>query len=442
MPVEILMPALSPTMTEGTLAKWLKKEGDNVKSGDVIAEIETDKATMEVEAVDEGIIGKILVAQGAAAVPVNACIALLLSAGEKQDVLKDYVVKAAAKTVQESEKKTSAAEVSAAPSSAPAVSAQKTLTAPAATVPQNPVKMPDISSSSAQKNSASNRFKASPLAKRAASAANVDLAFVEGSGPQGRIVLSDVEAAKRGGNSKIAKRDEVEYEVLPHSSMRKIIAKRLLESKQWVPHFYLTITCRIDKLLALRQDFNDLAPKDEAGKPCYKVTLNDAVIKAVSLALEAVPDANAMWSDEAILRFNNIDVSVAVAIDGGLITPIIRNANQKDLPIISSEMRDLAARARAGKLAPHEFQGGGFSISNLGMYGIKQFSAIINPPQSCILAVGAGEEIVVCEGNNFVKATQMNVTLSCDHRVVDGAVGAQFLQAFKESIENPLALIL
>ncbi|MEI7668542.1 MAG: pyruvate dehydrogenase complex dihydrolipoamide acetyltransferase [Pseudomonadota bacterium] len=431
MPIEILMPALSPTMTEGNLAKWVKKEGDKIKSGQVIAEIETDKATMEVEAVEEGILGKILVSEGAQGVKVNQVIALLLEEGEDKTALDNYkpkveIEKSGNKEV-ENEKKP---EVVAAPS------------LPAAPVPN----IPNFSPSPVPNFSTSSKVFASPLAKRIAADAGIDLRLVQGTGPHGRVIRADVEEAQKNGvNARgVVIRNKVEYVTIPNNNMRRVIAKRLTESKQYVPHFYLSVSIELDKLLEIRKELNSeaelLAGKES--KPAYKLSVNDLVIKAVALALKRIPDANAMWTDESILKFNNVDISVAVAIEGGLITPIIRNADQKSAIQISSEMKDLAARARAGKLKPEEFQGGGFSISNLGMYGVKQFSAIINPPQACILAIGTGEERVVVKKGQMVVANVMDVTLSVDHRVVDGALGAEFLAAFKRYIESPSLLLV
>jgi pyruvate dehydrogenase E2 component (dihydrolipoamide acetyltransferase) len=436
MPIEILMPALSPTMTEGNLAKWVKKEGDKIKSGTVIAEIETDKATMEVEAVDEGILGKILVAEGAQGVKVNQVIALLLEEGEDKKALDNYKPKAiqgSGAGEQGAGKKEEVKPATAQPA-APSMPAAPQFAPPPAFT----------GSASQPAQSAGGRVFASPLAKRVAAQSGVDLRDVQGTGPHGRIVRADVEAAPKGGRAGVVRRNPNEYTTLPNNNMRKVIAKRLTESKQFVPHFYLTVSVELDKLLDVRKDLNAeaeaLAGKE--GKPAYKLSVNDLVIKASALALKRIPGANAMWTDEAIYRFNNVDISVAVATDGGLITPIIRNADQKTATQISSEMKDLAARARAGKLKPEEFQGGGFSISNLGMYGVKHFAAIINPPQGCILAVGAGEERVVVKKGQMQVANVMDVTLSVDHRVVDGALGAEFLQAFKRYIESPSLLLV
>lgn len=417
MPIEILMPALSPTMTEGNLAKWTIKEGDKITSGKVIAEIETDKATMEVEAVDEGIIGKILIPAGTPGVPVNQAIALLLEEGEDPVVLKDYTPKGAGSA------------------KAPPPPAANESVAPAAAAPAPVVASGD-------------KVKASPLAKRIAAEKGVDLSGVKGTGPHGRVIKADVLEA--GSSGRVAApsatqvgRNPVESVDIPLSTMRGVIAKRLLESKQNVPHFYLTVDIELDGMLAARKQLNGMA-EAMAGKgnePSYRLSVNDIIVKCVAHALRDCPDANASWGGDKIIRYNNVDISVAVAIDGGLITPIVRNADQKSFSAISNEMKDLIKRARAGKLQPHEFQGGGFSISNLGMYGIKNFSAIINPPQSCILAVGAGEERVVVKNGQMQVANVMTVTLSSDHRVVDGAVGSLFLQAFRKYCEQPLLML-
>ena len=436
MPINILMPALSPTMTEGTLAKWLKNEGDSVKPGEVIAEIETDKATMEVEAVDAGTIGKILIQGGSANVAVNTPIAILLEAGETADALKNAPAPANTQTPPAAAKTEAPAAVVSAPAAAPVTAA------PAAA------------------NSHGTRLFATPLARRIAAQSNVDLAGVTGTGPHGRIVKADVEAAAKGGAKPAAAAPQaaaapaakpaasgpdakaladalgMAYTAVPNSGMRKVIARRLLESKQTVPHFYLTVDCRIDALMALRAELN------EAGKGAYKLSVNDFVIKAVANALQAFPAANVAWTEDVILQYQHSDVSVAVATPTGLITPIIKKAETKGLSQISKEMKDLAGRAREGKLKPEEFQGGTFSVSNLGMFGIKDFGAIINPPQACILAVGAGiEQPVVVEGKLEV-GTVMSATLSVDHRAVDGAVGAEYLQIFKRYIENPLSMLV
>lgn len=429
MPIEILMPALSPTMTEGTLAKWLKKEGDAIKSGEVIAEIETDKATMEVEAVDEGTLGKIVIPGGTEGVAVNQLIAVLLEEGEDKSAVdaliasKGEVAGGAAPAASKSEQP------------APQAEAPKTAAAPAA----------------APASAGGERVFASPLAKRVAEQQGIDLSGVSGTGPHGRIIRADVEEAAASGGAKRTPagtpvaasfgRNPQEVQEIPLSTMRKVIAKRLLESKQTIPHFYLSVDCKVDSLLDARTRMNAAAPGAKEGKPAFKLTVNDFVIKAVAMALRDVPAANASWADTVIHQYTNVDVSVAVAIDGGLITPIVRNADQKSLSHISREMKDLAFRARENKLKPEEFQGGGFSISNLGMYGVKQFQAIVNPPQSAILAVGGSEERVVVVDGEMQIATIMNVTLSSDHRVVDGAVGAEFLAAFKRYIEEPVLML-
>lgn len=427
MPIEILMPALSPTMTEGNLATWMVKEGDEIKSGQVIAEIETDKATMEVEAVDEGIMGKILVAAGTEGVAVNEPIALLLEEDEDKSALDSYKPKAAAKKPEE--KKPEAKE------EAPAAAAP----APAAAPTPAPAAAP------APMRAAGERVKASPLAKRIAALEGVDLNMVQGTGPHGRIVKEDVlNAQKMGSTRGRVMRNATEHTAIPNANMRKVIARRLTESKQQVPHFYLTVDVELNRLMDVRQEINAeaaaVAGKD--AKPAYKVSVNDFIIKAVGMAMKKVPAANASWTDAAILQYNNVDISVAVAIEGGLITPIVKNADQKDVITISNEMKDLAARARQNKLAPEEFQGGGFSISNLGMFGVKTFSAIVNPPQGCILAVGAGEDRMVVRDGQPVVRNMVDLTLSVDHRVVDGAVGAEFLKALKHYLQSPALLLL
>ncbi|HEX9701710.1 MAG TPA: pyruvate dehydrogenase complex dihydrolipoamide acetyltransferase [Rhodospirillales bacterium] len=422
MPIQILMPALSPTMTDGKLAKWHKKEGDAVESGDVLAEIETDKATMEVEAVDEGTLGKILVAEGTEGVAVNQPIALLLEEGEDKSAL--------------------ASAASAGPAAQPA--APKATPQPAAKAPATPAPAPVPSSGG--------RVFASPLARRIAKDADLDIARVAGTGPHGRVVKRDVEAAMAGGGARMAPAAQAlgapvtvsaeglpPYQEIPNSSIRKVVARRLTEAKQQIPHFYLSVDCEIDRLLAMRKELNDASPEGPGG---YKLSVNDFVIRACAIALGRVPAANAMWTDAAIRRFERADVSVAVAIDGGLITPVVRAAAQKGIVAISEEMKGLAAKARAGKLKPEEYQGGTFTVSNLGMYGIKTFAAIINPPQGCILAVGAGEQRPVVKGGQLAVATVMTCTLAVDHRVVDGAVGAEFLAQFKKLIEAPATILL
>ncbi|MBI2584259.1 MAG: pyruvate dehydrogenase complex dihydrolipoamide acetyltransferase [Rhodospirillales bacterium] len=425
MPIQILMPALSPTMTDGKLAKWHKKEGDAVESGDVLAEIETDKATMEVEAVDEGTLGKILVAEGTEGVLVNQPIALLLEEGEDASALKGAGV--------------------AAPAAKPAA-------APPAPKPVAPAAVKAPAPAPAPK-AAGGRVFASPLARRLAGQHNLDLTRISGSGPRGRVVKRDIEAAAAGSGARMTPAVAAQavapitvsaeglppYREIPNSSIRKVVARRLTEAKQQIPHFYLSVDCEIDRLLALRKELNDAAPEGEGN---YKLSVNDFVIRAVALALGRVPAANAMWTDAAIRRFDRADISVAVAIEGGLITPVVRAAALKGIVAISDEMKGLAAKARAGKLKPEEYQGGTFTISNLGMYGIKTFAAIINPPQGCILAVGAGEQRAVVKGGQLAVATLMSCTLAVDHRVVDGAVGAEFLAAFKKLIEAPATILL
>jgi len=421
MAINILMPALSPTMTEGKLARWLKKEGEEIKSGDVMAEIETDKATMEVEAVDEGFLAKILVPDGTEGVAVNAVIAILTA--------------------------TKGEAVDAAPAAAPV--AAPVATAPAAAAP---AAAPVVVAHTGE------RIFASPLAKRIAALNGVDLATVKGSGPNGRIVRADVEkvpAAAAPAPVAVAAAPapvaapkptapapviSAPHKKIPHTTMRKVIAKRLTESKQTVPHFYLSVDIELDALLELRAKLNATSPKD--GPTAFKLSVNDLIIKACGVALKRHPGVNASWTDEAIIEYDEVDISVAVAIPGGLITPIVKGADRLGLAAVSNTMKDLGARAKAGKLKPEEFQGGGFSISNLGMFGISTFSAIVNPPQSAILAVGAGEKRAVVKGDALAVATVMTVTLSVDHRVIDGALGAEFLATLKGLLEQPLGLML
>ncbi|WP_085902117.1 pyruvate dehydrogenase complex dihydrolipoamide acetyltransferase [Kiloniella majae] len=438
MPINILMPALSPTMTEGTLSRWLVNEGDTVNSGDVLAEIETDKATMEVEAVDEGTIAKILVPGGTEGVAVNQTIAVLLEEDEDASALENVSTETEAPVAQAEPKQEEAVSVAPATEKAPS-------SRPAAPAP--------VSASG-------DRIFASPLARRMASQESLDLSALKGTGPHGRIIKADILSALEQGVGKAGASTEtsaaapaktapaasgpnareladmlgMEYDLEPLSSMRRVIASRLSESKQTVPHFYLTVDCEMDKLLAFRKELN--ASGD------VKISVNDFVIRAAALALKKVPAANASFSDEGILSYKNADISVAVATPSGLITPIIKAAQNKGLGIISEEMKDLAGRARDGKLKPEEYQGGTFSISNLGMFGIKDFSAIINPPQGCILAVGAGEQRPVVKDGALAIATVMTCTLSVDHRVVDGAVGAEYMAAFKALIQEPLSMLL
>ncbi|MGN7755016.1 pyruvate dehydrogenase complex dihydrolipoamide acetyltransferase [Sinorhizobium sp. 22678] len=442
MPINITMPALSPTMEEGNLAKWLVKEGDKVKSGDVIAEIETDKATMEVEAVDEGTVAKIVVPAGTEGVKVNALIAVL--AGEGEDVA------------------TAAKGGNGAAGAAPAPKPQETgetapaaAPAPQAAAPASPAPAAD---------GEGKRIFSSPLARRIAKEAGIDLSAIAGSGPHGRVVKKDVEAAVSGGAAKPAaapaaapapatlakgmSEDAVlklfepgSYELVPHDGMRKTIAKRLVESKQTIPHFYVSVDCELDALLALRAQLNAAAPEKD-GKPVYKLSVNDMVIKALALALRDVPDANVSWTDQNMVKHKHADVGVAVSIPGGLITPIVRQAELKSLSAISNEMKDLGKRAKERKLKPEEYQGGTTAVSNMGMMGVKDFAAVVNPPHATILAVGAGEDRVVVKNKEMVIANVMTVTLSTDHRCVDGALGAELLAAFKRYIENPMGMLV
>src|SRR5437660_3053040 len=474
MPVNILMPALAPTMEKGNLAKWLKKEGDKVKPGDVIAEIETDKATMEYEAIDEGTLAKIVVPEGTQDVPVKAVIAGLAEEGE--DV---KAAAAGAGTGAPAPKPAPPAKPASAPPpppmregvaarpspsmrSAPAVSEA----APARAAPQAPA--PPVSQpgeGEGARVARTNRVFSSPLARRLAKEAGIDLARVQGSGPHGRVIARDVEAAKSGrglaapaaaspvgavaltvqapADEKIrALFEPGSYDAVAHDNIRTVIARRLVEAKLTIPHFYLTLECNIGKLVAAREENNAAAPKDKDGKPAYKISVNDFVIKALALALQRVPDANVTWTEGAMLRHKHSDIGVAVSIPGGLITPVVRHAEQKSLSVISNEMKDFAARARARKLAPHEYQGGTSAVSNLGMYGIKEFYAIIKPPHATILSVGAGEERAIVRNGKIEAAHMMTVGLATDHRAVDGALGAMLLGAFKTLIENPVMMVV
>ena len=424
MSINILMPALSPTMEEGTLAKWLVKEGDKVNSGDLIAEIETDKATMEVEAVDEGVIGKILVTEGQESIQVNQPIAVLLINGEKlsEIVIDDNIPE------EPKPKKNVVNDTNNEENDLPSLSEDELISEKTSFVQKNEV-LNTINS---------NRLFATPLAKRLAKQRDVDLSLLTGSGPNGRILKIDIENFKEEKKSQV---DNIPLsnnnsELIKNSSMRKTIAERLVKSKNEAPHFYLSIDCNIEQLLKARSTINSKSNNE------YKISVNDMIIKAASATLLKVPKANASWENENTRYFKNTDISVAVAIDGGLITPIIKNVEFKGLLEISNEMKTLAQKAKEGKLKPEDYIGGSFSISNLGMYGIKEFSAVINPPQGCILAIGVGEQRAIVTNNQISIATMMTVTLSCDHRVVDGAVGAEYLSKFKEFIENPSLMLL
>lgn len=459
MPIEILMPALSPTMTEGKLARWLKKEGDEIKAGDVLAEIETDKATMEVEAVDEGRLARILVADGTEGVAVNTPIGLIAEEGEEVSAAAGAGKAPQPAAPAPREGATGPADAAVAPkpgqpATGPVGGASPSL--PEGREPAAPARQ-----------DGGDRVFASPLARRMAQQAGLDLASLSGSGPQGRIVKADIEAAlARGPQRKEEARPAAQpspapaappaapqpaaprgidakdyadklgmpYTVVPNSGMRKTIAKRLTEAWQTIPHFALTVDLEIDRLLALRAELNERSGE--------KVSVNDFVVKAAALALRKVPAANVSWHEDGILQYENVDVSVAVATEGGLITPIVRNADRKGLSTISAEVKALAQKARDGKLKPEEFQGGTFSVSNLGMFGIRTFTSIINPPQSCILSVGAGEKRAVVKGDALAIATVMSCTLSVDHRSVDGAVGAEFLKVFRQLIEDPITMML
>ena len=432
MPIQILMPALSPTMEEGNLAKWCVKEGDTVESGDVIAEIETDKATMEVEAVDEGTIGKILVPEGTEGVKVNELIALLLEEGEDASALEGATETASTAPAKADDKPAEA--------SAP----KQEATAPAAPMSDN-----------------GDRVFSSPLARRIAANEGLEIKDIKGTGPRGRVVKRDVEAAVASGTGKtaapaaekpapkaaapdaktISQDDPIfkllpEFEAVPNTNMRKTIAKRLTESARDIPHFNLQVDVEIDKLMALRKELNNREGAD------YKISVNDFLVKATSLALTRVPDCNVAFTDNAILKFKRVDIAIAVAVEGGLITPIIKDAASKGLATLANEAKDLAARARDGKLAPEEYQGGTFTISNLGMFGIKSFNSIINPPQGGILSIGAGEQRPVVKNGALAVATVVTLTLAVDHRCIDGATGAAFIKELKALIEDPIALML
>jgi pyruvate dehydrogenase E2 component (dihydrolipoamide acetyltransferase) len=451
MPTNILMPALSPTMEKGNLAKWVKKEGDKIKSGDIIAEIETDKATMEYEAIEDGTLAKIVVPEGTQDVAVNSVIAVL--AGEGEDVKAAASAAKSAPPQKAAEKKVEPA------AAAPQPSPQRPAEAGAAPRPQKPSSPATVEAPAAR----GNRIFSSPLARRLAKEANIDLNRVQGSGPHGRIIARDIEQAKSGkglrapsiapaGGAVIAPAmsdaqvralfEDGSYELIPHDNMRRTIAQRLTASVQSIPHFYETMDCDIGRLTAAREEINAAAPKGKDGKPTYKLSVNDFVIKALAVALQRIPDANVSWTDAGLLKHKHSDIGVAVALPGGLITPIVRRAEGKSLSAISNEMRDLAARARERKLKPHEYQGGTSSVSNLGMYGIKDFTAVINPPQSTILAVGTGEERAVVRSGQLAVATIMSVTLSCDHRAIDGALGAELIREFKTLIENPVMMVV
>jgi pyruvate dehydrogenase E2 component (dihydrolipoamide acetyltransferase) len=473
MPIPILMPALSPTMEKGNLAKWLKREGDKVKSGDLIAEIETDKATMEVEAIDDGTLAKIIVPAGTADVPVNNVIAVLAADGEDVKAAAASAGKGAApapKALAAAAKPISAATPS--PQASPqrgegayARPSQAPIFSPLPSGERSPAEAERRRAGEGARASAggegANRVFSSPLARRLARESGIDLSRVQGSGPHGRVIARDIEAAQSGRALRApagvpmvippaGPTDQQiralfapgSYEVVPHDNVRKIIAKRLVEAKQTIPHFYLTVDCNIGKLLEAREEINVKAPKDKDGKPLYKLSVNDFVIKALALALQRVPDSNVTWTEGGMLKHKHSDIGVAVAIPNGLLTPVVRHAETKSLSAISNEMKDYAARARTRKLMPEEYQGGSSAISNLGMYGVKDFAAVINPPHATILAVGAGEERAVARNGKIEAAWMMTVTLSTDHRAVDGALGAELLGAFKALIENPVMMVV
>lgn len=400
MTVHVFMPALSPTMTEGNLVKWVKKEGDRINAGDVMCEIETDKATMEVEAVDEGVLGKILIPEGTESVKVNSLIAILLEDGEDESAMLAFNGDDVGKTAVIAEQKHE----------------QKMI----------PIKLQETVKTA-------DRIFATPLAKRIAQNNNIPLSSISGSGPQGRIVKADIDTTYTISQPQVAIQGLL-YEDKKVSLMRKTVAKRLTESKNTIPHFYLTVHCELDALLALRAQIN--------AEGHHKISVNDMVIKVCSKVLQDVPETNVTWHDTYIRHYKHIDISIAVAIDGGLVTPVLFNTENMTLSEISTTVKALAEKARSGKLQPHEYEGGSFTVSNLGMYGVTEFSAIVNPPQGCILAVGAGEKRLIVKNEQAVIATVMTVTLSVDHRSVDGALGAQFLKCFKKYIENPVLILV
>ncbi|HUN42369.1 MAG TPA: pyruvate dehydrogenase complex dihydrolipoamide acetyltransferase [Acetobacteraceae bacterium] len=455
MATNILMPALSPTMTEGTLSRWLKKEGEAIRAGDVIAEIETDKATMEVEAVDEGVLGKILVGDGTEGVKVNQPIAVLVEQGEK------VPADAGASGQPEGKPPPSAKPQAAEP---PQQVAPNRTGEPPATPPPASAAQPAARSGNGHDTSGERIF-VSPLARRMALQAGIDLHALKGSGPNGRIVKADIEAAQQRGvaapaptavpppaaqpqpttatpppAAQVPMQITAPHRAVPNTSMRKVIARRLSQAHQVTPFFFVSMDIELDALLKLREDLNAKSPKE--GPSAFRLSVNDLVIKAAALTLRRVPQLNATFTEDATLFYDDVDISIAVSLPEGLITPIVRKADQKGLAAISNEMKDLISRAKTGKLKPEEFQGGGFSISNMGMYGVSQFTAIINPPQSAILAVAAGQQRPVVKNDALAIATIMTCTLTVDHRVADGALGAQWMAAFKAIVEDPLSLML
>jgi pyruvate dehydrogenase E2 component (dihydrolipoamide acetyltransferase) len=461
MPINILMPALSPTMEKGNLAKWLKKEGETIKAGDVIAEIETDKATMEVEAADEGVLAKIVVPEGTADVPVNQLIAVLAGEGEDVTTAAAQAGRSAPPVPPSTaSNKAPVAEVS--PNASSGNGHEAAAQATAAPQPTLETAAPSVAPTNGH---GTQRVFSSPLARRLAKESGIDIGQVQGSGPHGRVIARDIEAARAGQGLRAPAAEpaavpsppraarppaedkiralfaEGSYEVVPHDNMRKIIAQRMVEATSTIPHFYLTLDCNLEKLLAAREEINASAPRDGEGKPAYKLSVNDFAVKALALALQRIPDANVTWTEGALLKHRHSDVGVAVAIPAGLITPVVRQAETKSLSVISREMKDFAARARVRRLKPEEYTGGTTAVSNLGMYGIKQFTAVINPPHATILAVGAGEARALVKNGAVSVATQMTVTLSCDHRAVDGALGAELISAFKSLIEQPVMML-
>ncbi|NRA73237.1 MAG: pyruvate dehydrogenase complex dihydrolipoamide acetyltransferase [Rickettsiales bacterium] len=433
MPTEILMPALSPTMTEGILAKWCKAEGDEIKAGDVITEIETDKATMEVEAPEDGVLGKIIVPDGTKGVKINSVIAMLLVDGEDASALKDMDVQTAT-TQQSDEAKVSDSSCE----------EKKTVCASKNEEVKVDSSAKSCSSVSHKVNDEIKRIFASPLAKRIASQNNIELSVIEGTGPRGRIVKSDVLLAVDTGSKKhsckgkcsnVARQAPSKITI---SGFRQSIADKLSEVKRNIPHFYLSVEVNVDKLLSMRADINE----DNKEKQAAKISVNDLIVKATALAFRDIPEANASWQGTHIDQYHNVDAAVAVSVDGGIFTPIVKDADKKSVFEVSKEIKELVARAKAGELKPNEFLGGSFTISNLGMYNIDRFAAILNPPQSCIFAVGKAKKIPVVEGDKIIISNVMNITVSCDHRVVDGAVCAIVVNKVKSYLENPFKLLI
>ena len=419
MSTPITMPALSPTMEDGTLVKWHIKEGDEVHSGDVIAEIETDKATMEVEAVDEGIVGKILVSEGTEGVRVNSVIAVLIADGESVDDINIESVSAETSTE-------TSAEAS---------------TVPPAETPPTTTSAPSTSSSPTPPSpSSGTRIFATPLARRLASQKGLDLSTISGSGPKGRIIKADIESSPTTSSSPISTTDAITR--VPHDGMRKVMSQRLTESSQTIPAYYISMDCRLDSLLSLRAKINDMAPTDDSDKPIYRISVNDFMVKALGMALQSVPKANVTWTDTDRLYHRHSDIGVAVAVDDGLFTPVLRHVESQSLSSISAQIKELAGKARSKRLAPHEYEGGTSAISNLGMYDVSSFTSIINPPHASIVSIGAGVQQPIVSDGSIIIGTMMTATFAFDHRAIDGALGAQLARVFKQYVEEPALMLV